>query len=52
MQHAIEALLDADIVLAETVISNNNDLALQAVQTETEAFTHLALQAPVATELR
>jgi phosphate transport system protein len=52
MQRATEALLSADIVLAETVISAEQDLMAQAAQTENDAFTLLALQAPVATDLR
>jgi phosphate transport system protein len=46
------ALLDADIVLAEIVISDSDDLAIQAAEAESEAFTLLALQAPVAADLR
>src|SRR5271163_2479064 len=52
MQRATEALLSADIVLAETVISGEQDLMAQAAQTENDAFTLLALQAPVTTDLR
>jgi phosphate transport system protein len=52
MQQATQALLDADIVLAETVISDHQSLVFQAAQTESDAFTLLALQAPVATDLR
>ena len=51
MQRATEALLEADVALAETVISENT-LAIQAAETESDAFTLLALQAPVATDLR
>jgi phosphate transport system protein len=52
MQQATQALLEADIVSAEFVISDRTDLALQAAHTEIDAFTLLALQAPVATNLR
>jgi phosphate transport system protein len=52
MQQATQALLDADIVLAETVISDHQSRVIQAAQTESDAFTLLALQAPVATDLR
>ena len=52
MQQATQALLDADIVLAEIVIGDHNNVALRAAQTEIDAFTVLALQAPVATDLR
>jgi phosphate transport system protein len=52
MQHATQALLDADIVLAETVISDHQKLVIQAAEAESDAVTLLALQAPVATDLR
>jgi phosphate transport system protein len=52
MQQATRALLDADIVLAETVISDHQSLVIQAAATESDAITLLALQAPVATDLR
>jgi phosphate transport system protein len=52
MHEATQALLGADIVLAETVISAHQDFVNQAAQAETDAFTLLALQAPVATDLR
>jgi phosphate transport system protein len=50
MQQATEALLEADIVSAEIVITNQ-ELAFQAAEAESDAFTLLALQAPVATDL-
>jgi phosphate transport system protein len=52
MQQATQALLEADIVSAETVISDHQNLGLQAAQAESDAFALLALQAPVATDLR
>jgi phosphate transport system protein len=52
MQQATQALLDADIVLAETVISDHQNLVIQAAQAESDAFTLLARQAPVAADLR
>jgi phosphate transport system protein len=52
MQQATQALLQADIGLAETIISNHQDLVIRASQTENDAFTLLALQAPVAADLR
>jgi phosphate transport system protein len=52
MQQATCALLEADIVMAEIVISDHDKLALQIAQTEADAFTLLALQAPVASDLR
>ena len=51
MQQATHALLDADIVLAETVISDHQNFVNQAAQAESDAFTLLALQAPVAADL-
>ena len=51
IQQATEALLEADIVSAEMVITNQ-ELAFQAAEAESDAFTLLALQAPVATDLR
>lgn len=52
MQQATRALLDADITLAETVISDHQSLVMQAAEAESHAFSLLALQAPVATDLR
>ena len=52
MQHATQALLEADIVLAETVIRDHQNFVIQAAQAESDAFTLLALQAPVAADLR
>jgi phosphate transport system protein len=52
MQQATQALLEADILSAEIVISDHNNLAIQAAQTESDAFSLLALQSPVATDLR
>jgi phosphate transport system protein len=52
MHQATGALLDADIILAETVISEHRSLVIEAAQAESDAFTLLALQAPVATDLR
>jgi phosphate transport system protein len=52
MQQATQALLGADVVLAETVISDHHNFVIQAAQAESDAFTLLALQAPVAADLR
>jgi phosphate transport system protein len=52
MQQATQALLEADVASAETVIRDHNNVAIQAAQSETDAFTLLALQAPVAADLR
>jgi phosphate transport system protein len=52
MEQATTALLKADLALAEQVIGD--DLAIDAARTEyeEEAYALLALQAPVATDLR
>jgi phosphate transport system protein len=52
MQQATRALLEADIVMAEIVISDHDKRAARAAETEAAAFTLLALQAPVASDLR
>lgn len=52
MAQATEALLDADLVRAETVISAHPDFVARVAQTETDAYNLLLLQAPVATDLR
>jgi phosphate transport system protein len=52
MQQATQALLEADVVLAETVISDRHNLGVQAAKANSDAFSLLALQAPVAADLR
>jgi phosphate transport system protein len=52
MQQATQALLQADIGVAQTVIRDHTDLVTRAAQTESDAFRLLALQAPVAHDLR
>jgi phosphate transport system protein len=52
MQQATDALLEAEIVSAEIVISDHHNLVIQTAQAESDAFTLLALQAPVAADLR
>lgn len=52
MKDATEALLEADIVAAEQVIRDHERIVLMRTQTEKEAFALLALQQPVAGELR
>src|SRR5258705_496147 len=51
-QPATQALLQADLVLAEQVISNHDQLTRIQTQAEEAAFVLLALQAPVAGDLR
>lgn len=52
MESATQALLQADLVLAEQVITDHNAVVQQARKTEEQALTVLALQAPVAGDLR
>jgi phosphate transport system protein len=48
MERATQALLQADLVLAEQVITNHDELSRMQTQAEEAAFVLLALQAPVA----
>jgi phosphate transport system protein len=52
MAHATQALLQADLVLAERVIGDHERLERMRKQAEESAFVLLALQAPVAGDLR
>src|SRR6476469_7493158 len=52
MERATQALLQADLVLAEQVISSHDQLSRMQTQAEEAAFVLLALQAPVAGDLR
>src|SRR5271168_3718775 len=52
MEHATQALLQADLVLAEQVISDHEKIAELSGHAEESAFVLLALQAPVAGDLR
>jgi phosphate transport system protein len=52
MRKATKALLDADLQLAEEVISEDIRVDEIRAQAEEKAFALLALQAPVATDLR
>ena len=52
MEHATQALLQADLLLAEQVITDHEALTGRARKAEENAFTLLALQAPVAGDLR
>jgi phosphate transport system protein len=52
MQHATQSLVAADIVFVDIVIRAHQNLVIQATEAESDAFTLLALQAPVATDLR
>lgn len=52
MDRATQALLEADISLAEQVITEYDRIAEMIAQAEEKAFALLALQAPVAGDLR
>jgi phosphate transport system protein len=52
MGKATEALLNADLALAEEVISQDLEIDELRNRTDEDAFALLALQAPVATDLR
>ena len=52
MERATQALLQADLPLAEQVITDNDRIFRMSTQAEESAFVMLALQAPVAGELR
>jgi phosphate transport system protein len=52
MERATQALLQADLVLAEQVISDHDQIATMSARAEEAAFVLLALQAPVAGDLR
>jgi phosphate transport system protein len=52
MERATRALLQADLVLAEQVISDHEHIAAMSARAEESAFVLLALQAPVAGDLR
>ena len=52
MESATQALLQADLLLAEQVITDHELIVQKARTTEEQALTVLALQAPVAGDLR
>ena len=52
MERATRALLEADLSLAEQVISDDTKVDDARAQCEEQAYALLALQAPVATDLR
>lgn len=52
MERATQALLQADLLLAEQVISDHEKIATLSARAEESAFVLLALQAPVAGDLR
>ena len=52
MQRATQTLLQADLLMAEQVIIDHDHLATMKAKAEESAFVLLALQAPVAGDLR
>ena len=52
MERATQSLLQADLVLAEQVITDHDQITTLSAQAEENAFHLLALQAPVAGDLR
>ncbi|WP_422744700.1 phosphate signaling complex protein PhoU [Mycobacterium sp. WMMD1722] len=52
MERATQALLQADLVLAEQVITDHEQITSMSARAEEAAFVLLALQAPVAGDLR
>ena len=52
MERATQALLQADLALAEQVITDHEQIAAMSARAEESAFVLLALQAPVAGDLR
>ena len=52
MERATQALLQADLMLAEQVITDHEQIADLSARAEEKAFVLLALQAPVAGDLR
>ncbi|MDT5117998.1 MAG: phosphate transport system protein [Mycobacterium sp.] len=52
MERATQALLQADLVLAEEVLTDYNQITAMSAHAEENAFVLLALQAPVAGDLR
>src|SRR6478752_1351494 len=52
MERATQALLQADLVLAEQVIGDHEQIVAMSARAEESAFVLLALQAPVAGDLR
>lgn len=52
MERATQALLQADLVLAEQVLGDHEQLVSTSARAEEAAFVLLALQAPVAGDLR
>ena len=52
MERSTQALLQADLVLAEQVITDHDQITAMSARAEEAAFVLLALQAPVAGDLR
>ncbi|MEZ0052088.1 phosphate transport system protein [Mycobacterium sp. MAA66] len=52
MERATQALLQADLMLAEQVITDHEQISAMSAHAEEQAFVLLALQSPVAGDLR
>ena len=52
MERATQALLQADLLLAEQVIADHDQITAMSARAAERAFVLLALQAPVAGDLR
>src|SRR6201993_3391154 len=52
MERATQSLLQADLILAEQVITDHEQISALSARSEETAFVLLALQAPVASDLR
>ena len=52
MERATQALLESDLPVAQQVITDHDQLILMRTKVENDAFALLALQAPVASDLR
>jgi phosphate transport system protein len=52
MERSTQALLQADLAVAESVITDHEEIVRLSAQAEERAFALLALQAPVAGDLR
>jgi phosphate transport system protein len=52
MRRATDALLQADLALAESVIAGHDSIVAQSARVDQTAFLLLALQSPVAADLR
>lgn len=52
VRQAVKAVVDHDVLLAEKVVTGDEEIDRLEVEIDMEAFRYLSLRAPVATELR